>query len=194
MQKYYFSSDQHLGHKRIFTKPNGLRFKPFSNIDDYTEWYINLHNSIVSQNDLVYFLGDFSFYNRKKTEDILKKLNGRIHFIYGNHDRKISEGVESTGTLRTLSFNKEKITLCHYPMRTWYKSHRDYKMLHGHEHGKITPLKNSIDVGFNIYGKLLELNEIIRIIQFSNNILDNGFVGTNYEMATKYLEEKNGFV
>lgn len=196
MQKRFFTSDQHLGHIRIFTKSNKIRFKSFSNIDDYTEWYIDLHNQQVSEKDLVYFIGDFSFYNREKTEELLKRINGKIHFIYGNHDRILTEGiVESTQNLKRIKYKKQNIILCHYPLRTWYKSRQTNSiMLHGHGHGTYNPIKNSIDIGFNIYGRLVEWEEILKIVLFSNNLIDQGFKGTNYEMATKYLEEKNGSI
>lgn len=192
MQKRFFSSDHHLGYKRIFMKPNGLRFTPFSNIDDYTEWYITIHNQQVDEKDLVYFTGDFSFYSREKTESLLRRLNGKIHFIYGNHDCPINdEIVESTQNLKRVKYNKQNIVLCHYPLRTWYKSRKTESiMLHGHEHGEFPPIKNSIDIGFNIWGRLLEWNEILEIVQFSNNLIEMGFRGTNFQMATKYLEEK----
>lgn len=44
-------------------------------------------NLSVKRNDIVYHLGDVSFYNRQKTKEIISQLNGYKILILGNHDR-----------------------------------------------------------------------------------------------------------
>ena len=53
---------------------------------------ISLWNNKVSKNDVVFYLGDFSFGKQNDTIGILKKLNGHIIFICGNHDYKFNSG------------------------------------------------------------------------------------------------------
>ena len=45
-------------------------------------------NSVVSKDDLVWFLGDFALGGATKYEAYKKRLNGRIKMIMGNHDTK----------------------------------------------------------------------------------------------------------
>ena len=49
---------------------------------------IRMWNKTVSEDDLVYILGDFSFYDGEKTSNILKFLNGKKILVVGNHDSK----------------------------------------------------------------------------------------------------------
>lgn len=78
----WFSSDYHLGHKNIIKYDK----RPFKNIDVMNEAIIANHNSVVNVDDDFYFLGDFSF-NDKRTEEWLQRINGNKFFIRGNHDR-----------------------------------------------------------------------------------------------------------
>lgn len=54
------------------------------------EYLIYIWNDTVGENDIVYNLGDVSFHkDSKKTEKILKRLNGYHRLILGNHDKQI---------------------------------------------------------------------------------------------------------
>ncbi len=41
----------------------------------------------------------------------------------------------------------QPITLCHYAMRVWHKSHFNSWQLYGHSHGKLNPIGKQYDVG-----------------------------------------------
>lgn len=80
----YLISDTHFGHKNIITYCN----RPFSSVDEMNETLIKNWNSVVKKNDIVYHLGDFAFGTREFTRAIVKKLNGHICLILGNHDMR----------------------------------------------------------------------------------------------------------
>lgn len=82
MQKIYVTSDLHFGHKNIIKFEN----RPYKDVEEMTEGLINNWNSVVTANDLVYILGDFSFMGKRKTEEVLKRLRGKKILIKGNHD------------------------------------------------------------------------------------------------------------
>ena len=78
----YYISDLHFGHKNV------IKFdkRPFFNIDDMERTIIENWNSRVTNDDDVYILGDISWYDLKGTIRVIKKLNGKLHLVKGNHD------------------------------------------------------------------------------------------------------------
>lgn len=151
MSKTFFTSDTHFGHKNIL-KYDG---RPFSTIEEHDETLIKNWNSVVSDEDTIYFLGDFAFNSSKKNdEEIMKQLNGNKFFIKGNHDhrdtRKLYEKYGTyMGKLDEITIDNQLIALCHFSMRVWEKSHRGAFHLYGHSHGSLPDDPNSLsfDVG-----------------------------------------------
>lgn len=133
---YYFTVDTHLGHSRIIDYCN----RPFSNVHEMNETIIENWNNVVCKNDTVYHLGDFSF---GEPYPYLERLNGNIVFIKGNHDKN------DLKMHKILEINLEgiSITMCHYCMRVWNKSHFNSFHLFGHSHGTLEPIGKSWDVG-----------------------------------------------
>jgi len=134
----FFCSDFHFGHKLM------CRTRNFSSIAEHDATLIKNFNSQVTPQDIVYFLGDFSF---SSYTDYLFSLNGKFHFIEGNHDKGLKEQVCGLST-KVLSYtkgysnifiNKQPITLCHFPMVSWEKSHYGAWQLFGHHHSKFCP-------------------------------------------------------
>jgi calcineurin-like phosphoesterase family protein len=77
---------------------------------------INNWNSVVSANDEVFILGDFSFRGVTRTNLILSQLNGRKILIQGNHDSgcKNSSFDEKYFNL-TLDLGGHTVELSHFP-------------------------------------------------------------------------------
>lgn len=84
MSKVFFTSDLHIGHKKIVEYTNrGLD----TTQEHHDEWVTDLWNRQVGKNDVVYSLGDFVFNCRKlaKFKEATSKLNGQKILIRGNH-------------------------------------------------------------------------------------------------------------
>lgn len=84
----FFTADHHFGHKNMLTH-EPLRKELFDNINKYDNSLIQRHNSVVTNDDIVYFVGDFVPF--KKDRDIITKYVGKMngkekHLILGNHD------------------------------------------------------------------------------------------------------------
>lgn len=97
-------------------------------------------NELVSPNDDVYHLGDVMFTNKKSdVTNLFKRLNGSIHWIYGNHDIKFrnADGAAWSGDYKEIKVEGQKLILCHYPMMSWNGQMRGNIMLHGHCHGNL---------------------------------------------------------
>lgn len=169
MNKIFFYSDSHFAHSNIIRFSN----RPFSSIEEHDEALIERWNSVVTDKDEVYHLGDVAFWkdNYKPTEYI-KQLKGRKHLILGNHDKLkpfeyLKMGFTSVNTYLEIKYNKRKVVLCHYPILSWNGMHRGTWHLHGHCHSTINHLNEGltrIDVGvdnFNFYPVSFEEIEVI---------------------------------
>ena len=149
-QNIHFTSDFHIGHENI------IRFdkRPFKDIDEMHYRLIKNWNSQVNPDDIVFYLGDFTFKNQELGLRFREQLNGKIHFIMGNHDRvRIIEklrfekiwGCDSglggvTIEVKDKDANRgyQTIILCHYPILSWNKSHHGSWHVHGHCHQSLT--------------------------------------------------------
>ncbi len=73
----YFTSDLHFGHKNILEyEHRDIGMNIFPTIENHDNKLIYNWNSVVKNNDLVFILGDLSFYNAETTNNIVKRLNG----------------------------------------------------------------------------------------------------------------------
>jgi len=123
-------------------------------------------NSAVSDNDIIYHLGDFAFEkDRTKLETLMSRLNGEKHIIWGNHDNvlksvKWRDHFKTSSDLRTIVIPAEsnngvmqRIVLCHFAFLTWDQAHYDTIHLHGHSHGTLPddPYARRLDVGVDCW-------------------------------------------
>ena len=130
MKRYI--SDYHIGH------PNVLNFdlRPFKTLEEMHETIICNWNSVVSNGDEVYILGDFAWKNDVGLE-VLKKLKGRKYLIRGNHDRMNAELEKQfvwVKKMETIKDNDNHIVLCHYPLAHCRSADYGYIHLYGHIH------------------------------------------------------------
>jgi calcineurin-like phosphoesterase family protein len=152
MEKIWFTSDNHFGHKSI------LRFCPETRMrcadtDEMNEKMIEIWNNIVALEDRVYTLGDFSFMNTQKTEEVLKRLNGRKFLIKGNHDNWVNSHLtsyfEAVYDYKKISIDGKRVVLFHYPIWEWENMHHGSYHLFGHVHGNTTVPGRAMDVGID---------------------------------------------
>lgn len=152
----YFTADTHFGHGNIIKYCN----RPFANAYEMDDALVKNWNAVVGPEDTVYHLGDFSF---GPPESYLPRLNGHIHFVFGNHDKAMRHTRQTTRwnhkvtwlpDLAEVTVEGQKIVLCHYAMRVWNKSHHGTWHLYGHSHGSLPDDPNacSIDVGVDVHG------------------------------------------
>lgn len=79
----WFTADTHFGHANVIKYCN----RPFRDKYEMDRVMIERWDKVVKPTDVVYHLGDFSFYGATKTKEIIQKLNGRKILIRGNHDK-----------------------------------------------------------------------------------------------------------
>jgi calcineurin-like phosphoesterase family protein len=164
----FFTADEHFDHSNIIQLSN----RPFSSVEEMNEKLISNWNEVVTAKDTGYIIGDFAFKNPEKH---LARLNGKIIRIKGSHDNDIREPymLSIYPGLRDEYGNPRTITLCHYSMRSWDRSHYASWHLFGHHHGKLEPYGLSFDVGVdtnNFYPYSLE--DVVRKMSTLKPIVD----------------------
>lgn len=141
----YTVSDTHFGHNRGFIyEPRG-----FTSIEEHDSAIIECWNSIVKPEDEVYHLGDVMLggTNYEYGLNCLKKLNGKIHIIRGNHDSDARcaryteyENVIEVLDATYLNYKGYHFYLTHFPCFSGNLHHDSLKKttcnLSGHTHDK----------------------------------------------------------
>ncbi len=82
MKRTFFIADTHFGDDAIRRYEN----RPFSSAEWMDREMISHWNAMVSEEDIVYILGDFGAEGYEET--ILSQLNGTKYLVKGNHDTK----------------------------------------------------------------------------------------------------------
>lgn len=139
---YFFTSDEHYDHSNIIRYCN----RPFSSIEEMNEELIERHNEIVTKDDIVIHGGDFTLIPKKETvyQKYVKRLNGNHIFLRGSHDRWLPK---SYMMIWEKTIEKQPVTVCHYQMFKWHRSHYGSWQLYGHSHGNSIPFENQMDIG-----------------------------------------------
>jgi len=162
----WFTADTHLGHDSI----RKYCQRPFESVEEMDTVLIENWNRVVKAGDTVYHLGDFAYGNHEKVRSYRASLKGKINLILGNHDHQnriqnIPGLFTSIDMLKTIKYNKHKIILCHYALRTWDSSHFNSFHCYGHSHGRLDPIGKQMDVGVDANGyHLFHIDQIIKIM------------------------------
>lgn len=156
----YVTSDLHFHHTNIM-KFHPITRPQYESVHDMNNWLIDQWNKVVTPQDTVYHLGDFSFSsNIDAIQNIIDRLNGNIIFIKGNHDNNLHKIVEVKDYLK-IKYNGQDIIMFHYPITSWDKKSYGSIHLFGHLHGKLLVNGRSMDVGWDANFKILTLDECI---------------------------------
>lgn len=151
MERIWFTSDTHFGHKNILKFcPNS---RPVASVEEHDERLIKNWQEQVAPQDRVYHLGDFFFCNGDRARQILDRLPGQIHFIHGNHDKVISSNHDirsrfvSVSDYKELRIDEIKVCLFHFPIYEWHHIHYGSFHFYGHVHGSVQVPGRAMDVG-----------------------------------------------
>ena len=141
--KIWFTSDNHYGHKNI--SKFCPKTRPDTDVDKMNNNMIHRWNEQVAPDDTVWALGDFFFCNAQDAKNILRRLNGKINLVYGNHDKvirsdaEIQRMFESIHEYKEIRYNGVDLMMFHYPIQEWNKMHHGSVHLYGHIHGAVSP-------------------------------------------------------
>lgn len=178
-QNTFVTSDIHFGHANIIRYCN----RPFKSVEDMDEAIIARWNSRVTNEDLVYFLGDFAFTNQDRIKELFTELNfAKCIIVPGNHDREIMSmwhhpinpfipRVTVTETIENLRVDGKRFVLCHYPIADWDGKFHGSVHLHGHSHTEFAQeavqdmiSQRRYDIGVDMYGGPVRLTGDLRYL------------------------------
>lgn len=153
----YFTSDLHLGHDREFLwGPRGVNSSA-----EHDELLIQNWNSMITNEDDVYILGDLMLGDNAAGSKKLAQLNGKLHIIWGNHDTNPRKEIYSTlhnvvqvhGYADVLKYQGYTFYLSHFPTLTANLESESLKRgtlnLFGHTHQK-TNFYQDIPMMYNV--------------------------------------------
>ena len=123
----YLISDQHFYHQNILSYGRG----EFSSVEQMNEHIIQKHNEVVGQDDIVIFLGDFSF-KKGKISNLLSRLNGHKYLVMGNHDKhSIVNAYPSLGLegVFTMPIRLDNAYLSHEPLIPGQNNNSTFKLI-----------------------------------------------------------------
>lgn len=166
----YFSSDWHLGHV------GSIKFssRPFANVEEMDRTIIQRMTAPIKKGDDFYFLGDLAW-DPKSAAMFFEAFpsKARFYWILGNHDKDkqrtdlrrelkpFEKYCAFVGDMLEIKFStapntpRQAITLAHYPMLTWNKSHYNAWQLFGHHH--VASWKHD-EIPWRANGKQLNVN------------------------------------
>lgn len=142
--------------------------RPFASVDEMNETIIRHWNERVSDDDLVFHLGDIAVNYTKPLRvgdeqvlKVLEELHGRMVLIKGNHDRRDlfkfleRHNYEINGQPKfefhdvgkLIKYDHQQLYLTHYPMMLGIAP--QILNLHGHIHHYMVPSANNINVGID---------------------------------------------
>ncbi len=122
----YYIADCHFFHRSLNEKMDQRGFADA----EMNEYMIQKWNHKVSPRDEVVILGDFSMEKGEKTNEILRRLHGRLYLIEGNHDYYLKDSdfererfvwIKPYAEMKDY---KRSVILCHYPVFCYHGQYR----------------------------------------------------------------------
>ena len=144
----YYIADTHFGHANIIKHCS----RPFETVEEMDMVMMQNWNAVVTDNDTVYVLGDFSF-KGAGWKEYADKLKGNKVFINGNHD-KFEHPVPD---ILTVKDSGDRIVLFHYPIVEWDGFFHGTLHFFGHIHNSknqayelMSQVENAYNIGADV--------------------------------------------
>lgn len=208
MGKIWITSDWHFNHQREFIYvPRG-----FSSVEEMNEAIIARHNKLVQPDDDVYVLGDLMLGDTDKGIECVRRMNGMLHIVRGNHDTDSRWGryftsfpnlIEIKNAIY-LKYKKHHFYLSHYPTLTGNLEKESLTQmtlnLFGHTHQKTNFYEDRpymLHVGVdshNCYPVLLDdiIEEMHQKVEECKRFLDEQSPKEEYEELGQAVDTKSG--
>ena len=141
----YYIADCHFYHRNLLTEMDN---RGYESVEQMNEVMIEKWNKKVHAHDEVIILGDLSLGSGQETNQLLRRLKGKLYLIRGNHDDRYLKDKDFDASrfvwikdYAEIHDNKRKIVLMHYPIFCYNGQFRRGAdgtpltyMLHGHIH------------------------------------------------------------
>lgn len=187
MAGIFFLGDSHYFHSNIVrgcsTWEDKTGCRDFDTLEEYNETLIEKINKVVSQDSILYHLGDVAFAGQDNIWKFRKRLNvRRLHLLLGNHDKFIrnnnivltDDGYVNLQSLFTSvsdiidqKIGGVQMVLCHYPIFSHHREHKGALHLYAHTHKELNFKPNSKCVSMECHPNFqpFSLEEILRDVK-----------------------------
>lgn len=165
----WFTSDLHIGHQNIiefsnrpFWKdvPQAIGFAQIPDVDAMNRELLDRYNSVVSDDDEVWFVGDLALGRLQTTVPFFKRFKGKKVLFPGNHDgchpmhKKFKKfvglyedaGFEIMPCQGVTNIAGHHVTVCHFP---WWEEFHHGKV---YRVDKFSGLRPDNDGGWLVHG------------------------------------------
>jgi calcineurin-like phosphoesterase family protein len=158
-QSIWFTSDTHYDHKNICASTTNWvgaehLTRNFSSLEQMNDKLVDSINNKVSQDDILFHLGDWSFNGFENIRKFRECINCKnVHLILGNHDHHIRRNKDNIQSVfssvsqyldlevkwrpyhsKLIADSYERFVLMHYPIASWNGMGDGVIHLHGHVH------------------------------------------------------------
>jgi calcineurin-like phosphoesterase family protein len=132
----YFSSDFHLSHKKL------MEVREIDSLESMDNLILERFGDTVKDKSNFYFAGDLSWSPKatRRFFDLVHKKGINFYWALGNHERSRKDykdfipDCHCIQHILDIKIEGQPITICHYPMISWNKSHYGAWQLFGHHH------------------------------------------------------------
>lgn len=134
----FLIGDPHFDHTNIIKYCD----RPFKSTEEMNSLILTNWNNTIGKDDLTFFLGDMAFgRDSRKPRWWLEKVNGRIIYFKGSHDKGIrptSEGLNALEVVihKVIHIDGTDLFLIHSPYEVPYIYNWRGWVVHGHVHHK----------------------------------------------------------
>lgn len=184
----FFTSDTHFFHNKEFLFGD----RGFETTEDMVAEIVKRWNETVAPDDIVYHLGDVMLSDTDRGIEVLKRLNGHIHIIRGNHctDERVKKYLECPNVIDVkwadmIKIHKIHFFLTHAPCIYRSMDDKPNKQgvinLHGHTHQETNFLFKDnpyvYHVGVDSHNLTpVSIDEILKDIEIKKDELMKGII------------------
>ena len=144
-----YGGDFHFGDRGITKyQSSDSEGNPFKSVKERDEYLLTLWNEKVHSKDVVIIDGDLIRHNEKPFEWYLKRLNGILVLVPGNHDydllkdRHAMRYIANADNIQEIKFvpdvdeDGHGAIVCHYPIMEWNGFRKGVNHIYGHIHNQ----------------------------------------------------------
>jgi calcineurin-like phosphoesterase family protein len=143
--RLFMWSDQHFGHRKII----GYSDRPFDDVDQMDEQFVQANNDTVTDDDMVIWGGDVGWGSTTAINEMLARCKGYKILVIGNHDfaKRNLRGLNFDEIHLTYAFERNDINylVTHYPIEGSLPPGIDIN-IHGHTHNAVNKYAHCVSM------------------------------------------------
>lgn len=157
--KIFYIADWHYDHANVIHFDN----RPFNTVEEMNAQLVENWNNTVTDDDIVYVLGDMFWCGVQKATPIMNSLHGTKVLVQGNHDscrcKEFMKLFADYVPYLEIVDGCNNVVLCHYPMPCFKNHYWNWVHLYGHVHNSFEAnmMEKDKDLMITLYGKKCQM-------------------------------------